>query len=71
MKHKLAFENVLSWTYNKIHCIRETSAKLDLQLTYSARIGMLESLLISSADCHGNHTVLTILVLKIGTISNN
>lgn len=32
---------------------------------------MLESLLVSSADCHDNHTVLTILVLKIGTIPNN
>lgn len=27
---------------------------------------MLESLLISSADCHGNHTGFSMLVLKIG-----
>lgn len=58
-------------TISDLYGIRRTLAKLDLQPSYSAIIGMLESLLVSSADCHGNHTVLSILVLKIGAISNN
>lgn len=54
-----------------LYFIRQTVAKLDLWLTYSTRIGILESLFISNADCHGNHTVLTVAVLKIVTIPNS